>query len=151
MIDDAAPHVTVATLVERRGQWLFVEEKVGGATVLNQPAGHWEAGESLIQAAVRETLEETQWHVEPHALVGIYSYHPPDLPYAFLRFAFLATAIAFDAEAVLDPAIEQAVWLTPEALAARAAEHRSPMVQRGVDDAMAGRRLSLEWLQHLPS
>jgi len=151
VIDETAPHVTVATLVERDGEWLFVEEKVGGHTVLNQPAGHWEAGETLIEAAVRETLEETQWRVEASALVGIYTYHPPDLPYAFLRFAFLATAIAFEPESPLDPAIERALWLSPAALAARAAEHRSPMVQRGVDDALAGRRLSLEWLQHLPA
>ncbi|WP_420426698.1 NUDIX hydrolase [Algiphilus sp.] len=150
-MDETAPHVTVATLVERSGQWLFVEERVGGQRVLNQPAGHWEAGETLIEAAVRETLEETRWRVQPTALVGIYSYHPPDLPYAFLRFAFLATALDHDADRPLDPAIEQAVWLSPQALAARAAEHRSPMVQRGVDDALAGRRLALEWLDHLPA
>ena len=145
----AAPHVTVATLVERDGRWLFVEERVNGEPVLNQPAGHWENGESLIDAAVRETQEESAWQVTPEALIGIYSYRPPALPYTFLRIAFLATPLAFDAEQPLDDGILRALWLSPEECRAANARHRSPMVQLCLDDALAGRRLPLEALQHL--
>jgi 8-oxo-dGTP pyrophosphatase MutT (NUDIX family) len=145
-----APHVTVATLVERDGRWLFVEERINGEPVLNQPAGHWEDGESLIEAAVRETREETAWQVTPDALLGVYSYRPPALPYTFLRIAFTATALAFDGEQSLDDGILRALWLSPEECRAARERHRSPMVQRCLDDALAGRRLPLEALQHLP-
>ena len=53
------PHLTVATIVEDNGRFLMVEELADGQAVFNQPAGHLEADESLIQAALRETLEET--------------------------------------------------------------------------------------------
>lgn len=146
-----APHVTVATLVERDGRWLFVEERIQGDAVLNQPAGHWENGESLVEAAVRETQEETGWHVVPSALIGIYSYRPPALPYTFLRIAFRATPHAHDDEQALDEGILRALWLTPDESRAARARHRSPMVQRCLDDALSGVRLPLEALQHLPS
>ena len=55
------PHVTVATIIEDNGRFLMVEELAEGRAVFNQPAGHLEADESLIQAALRETLEETGW------------------------------------------------------------------------------------------
>lgn len=135
-------HVTVATIVVRDGRFLLVEEVVGSRTVLNQPAGHWEAGETLVAAAVRETLEETAWEVEPTALLGTYTYQPDDLAYGFLRFAFLAEPRRQHQRA-LDPGILRAVWLTPEELRASAGRHRSPMVQRCVDDALAGLRYPL--------
>lgn len=142
-------HVTVATIVVRDGRFLFVEETVGPRIVLNQPAGHWEAGETLVEAAVRETLEETAWEVEPTALLGAYSYQPDDLAYGFLRFAFLAEPRRHYAGRALDPGIVRALWLTPAELRREAARHRSPMVQRCVDDALAGRRYPLTLAAHL--
>ncbi|HUR41617.1 MAG TPA: NUDIX hydrolase [Verrucomicrobiae bacterium] len=136
-------HVTVATVVANDGRFLFVEEIVGSRTVLNQPAGHWEDGESLVEAAVRETLEETGWDVEPTALVGTYQHQPADLPYGFLRFAFYAEPRRHHPERALDTGIERAVWLTPGELHLEAARHRSPMVWRCVEDALAGRRYPL--------
>ena len=53
------PVVTVAAIVVRDGEFLFVEEETRAGVRLNQPAGHLEAGETLIAAAMRETLEET--------------------------------------------------------------------------------------------
>lgn len=142
-------HVTVAAVVERDSRFLFVEEKIAGNTVINQPAGHWEAAESLVEAMVRETLEETGWHVEPADLLGIYEYQPPDLAYGFVRFAFRARALRHDTARKLDEGIERAVWLTPGELAAERARHRSPMVQRCVDDALAGISLPLSSIAHL--
>jgi ADP-ribose pyrophosphatase YjhB (NUDIX family) len=142
-------HVTVAAVVERDGKFLFVEETVGQRTVLNQPAGHWEAGETLIDAAVRESLEETAWDVEPTALLGVYSHGPEDLTYDFLRFAFIATATRHHAQRALDRDIHRALWLTPEELRRESARHRSPLVQRCVDDFLAGQRHPLTLLASL--
>ena len=141
--------MTVATVVARDGRFLLVEETVGARSVLNQPAGHWEPGETLVEAAIRETLEETAWDVEPTALLGTYEYQPPDLDYGFLRFAFLATARRHHPQRPLDPGIVRALWLTPAELRAEGARHRSPMVMRCVDDALAGRSYPLSLHAHL--
>ena len=145
--------MTVAAIVGRDGprdrEFLFVEEHVGGRPVLNQPAGHWEAGETLLEAVVRETLEETAWDIEPTALLGVYEYEPPELGYGFLRFAYLARPLRDHPDRKLDPGIERAVWLSRDALLREAARHRSPMVLRCVDDALAGRQHPLALVGHL--
>ena len=71
------PDVTVAALIEREGRFLLVEERIRGRLVFNQPAGHLEDGETLLQAVVRETLEETAWHFTPQALLGVYLWRSP--------------------------------------------------------------------------
>ncbi|MGQ0587273.1 MAG: NUDIX hydrolase [Gammaproteobacteria bacterium] len=146
-------HITVAAVVARDGprnkEFLFVEESVGGRTVLNQPAGHWEAGETLLEAVKREALEETGWDIEPTALLGIYEYEPPELGYGFLRFAYLARPLRHHPDRALDPGIARAVWLAPDELRREQARHRSPMVQRCIDDALAGQHHPLSLIGHL--
>ena len=75
--------------MEQDGRYLLVEEIVDGETVLNQPAGHIEENESILEAALRETLEETGWHVELTDLVGIYNYSAPN-GVTYYRFSFAA-------------------------------------------------------------
>ncbi|HEX4896391.1 MAG TPA: NUDIX hydrolase [Solimonas sp.] len=144
-----SPHVVVACVVEREGRFLLVEERVNGQLLFNQPAGHWEQGETLIEGAVREGLEETGWDLEPTALLGLYHYDPADLEYGFLRIAFVARALRHHPDRRLDDGIERAVWQTRDEIAALAARHRSPMVLRCVDDYRAGRRYPLDLIAHL--
>jgi 8-oxo-dGTP pyrophosphatase MutT (NUDIX family) len=140
------PSVTVAAVVERDGRFLFVEEEANGRRVLNQPAGHLDPGESLVLAVTREVLEETAHRITPTALLGIYRwiYDPEDV--TILRFAFLGRVDGVEAGRRLDKEILAAVWLSPAELAARRAEHRSPLVQQCVDDFLAGRSFPLEIL-----
>jgi 8-oxo-dGTP pyrophosphatase MutT (NUDIX family) len=138
------PDVTVATVVFRDGRLLVVEEEVGGRRVLNQPAGHLEPDEAIVDAAIRETLEETGWTVRLTAFVGAYQWQAPETGRSYLRLAFTAEPVAHHAERPLDAGIVQAHWLTPSELRAREAEHRSPLVWRVVQDALDGRRLPLE-------
>ena len=138
------PDVTVATVVFRDGRLLVVEEEVGGRRVLNQPAGHLEPDEAIVEAAVRETLEETGWTVRLTGFIGAYQWRAPETGRSYLRLAFTAEATAHDPTRPLDDGIVAAHWLTPAELRAREAEHRSPLVWRVVADALAGRRLPLE-------
>jgi 8-oxo-dGTP pyrophosphatase MutT (NUDIX family) len=140
------PDVTVATIVPRDGRFLLVEEEVRGERVLNQPAGHLERGESLADAACRETLEETGWHVALTALIGVYQWTAPDAESHFVRFTFSAQPLRHDAERPLDAGIVRALWLSRDELTAAGRRLRSPMVLRGVDDYLAGRRLPLDAL-----
>jgi len=138
------PDVTVATVVFRDGRLLVVEEEVGGRRVLNQPAGHLEPDEAIVDAAVRETLEETGWTVRLTAFVGAYQWQAPETGRSYLRLAFTAEPVTHHPDRPLDTGIVQAHWLTPSELRARAGEHRSPLVWRVVQDALDGRRLPLE-------
>ena len=133
------PAVTVATIVERDGRFLTVLEETRAGRRLNQPAGHLESGESIADGAARETLEETGWVVRPTHLVGIYTWAAADNGATFVRFTYVAEAIAHDAARPLDAGIVQALWLTYDELAARRSEHRSPLVLRCIDDHRAGR------------
>jgi 8-oxo-dGTP pyrophosphatase MutT (NUDIX family) len=143
------PDVTVATVVVSDGRLLVVEEAVSGKQVLNQPAGHLEPDESLVQAALRETREETGWEVRLTAFVGAYQWKAPETGRHYLRFAFAAEPVSHDPGRALDEGIIQALWLTPVELKAQAGRHRSPLVWRVVADFLAGRRYPLDMLQHL--
>jgi len=140
------PHVTVATVVVRDGRLLLVEERIDGRDVLNQPAGHLEAGESLAAAAVRETLEESGWTVRLSAFIGVYQWTAADGT-AFLRFAFAADPVEHDPARPLDAGIVRALWMTPAELQASAARLRSPLVWEVVADYLGGQRHSLSLLK----
>ncbi len=138
------PAVTVASIVERGGRFLLVEEETSVGRRLNQPAGHLERQETLPAAAARETLEETGWAVVPTALVGIYRWDAPDDGATYVRFAFVAEARRYDPARSLDTGIVRALWLTYDELVARRREHRTPLVLRCIDDYRAGQRLPLD-------
>ena len=142
-----APHVTVAAVVEQEDRFLLVYEEAEGQRVYNQPAGHLEPGESLIDAAVRETLEETRWRVKPKALIGIDLYLAPANGVTYLRHTFAAQALNECPEQPLDEGIIEPRWLTREELLARRAQWRSPLVIKAVDDFLSGNRYPLELLR----
>ncbi|WP_373388027.1 NUDIX hydrolase [Pseudomonas alcaligenes] len=141
------PHVTVATVVEDQGRFLLVEELAGGQAVLNQPAGHLEADESLIAAALRETLEETGWEVELTAVTGIYLYTAPSNGVTYQRVCFAARPLRHLPEAPLDEGILGPRWLTREELAAQPERWRSELVLRCIDDYLAGERHPLSLIR----
>jgi len=143
------PNVTVAAVVERNDRFLLVEERAEGKLVLNQPAGHLDKGESLAQAMVRETLEETGWHVEPDAFLGVYRWCHPKKDITYLRFTFIARALRQEPNYTLDKGIVRALWLSADETHCERTRHRSPQVQRCLDDYLAGRRFPLDLLNDL--
>ena len=145
------PHITVAALIERDGRYLLVEESSGDRTVFNQPAGHVEPGENLLTAVIRETWEETAWRFRPTALSGIYQWTSPENQVSYLRFCFLGTCHDHDPQQSLDTGIIRTWWLSRDDLQARAAQHRSPLVLRCVDDYQAGKRYPLELYTDIPT
>ena len=88
------PHITVATVVEDNGRFLMVEELKRERAVLNQPAGHLDTDESLIDAAIRETLEETGYDVELTGVIGIYLYTAPSNGVTYQRICFAGKAVS---------------------------------------------------------
>jgi 8-oxo-dGTP pyrophosphatase MutT (NUDIX family) len=145
----SSPDVTVAAIVQREGRFLMVEERIAGRLVLNQPAGHLEDAETLVEAAVRETREETAWRLHPEALVGVYLWRNPDNGRSFLRFAFCGSVDDHRPGQPLDTGIQRALWLSRAQLLAQPARLRSPLVVRCLDDYLLGRRQPLETVASL--
>ena len=142
------PNVTVCAVIERNGCFLLVEEETSEGLRFNQPAGHLEKGESLIEAASREALEETAHPFKPTHLLGIYQWPRPDGKVTYLRFSFTGDTGERVADRVLDDGILRAVWLTREEIIACKDRHRSPLVMQCVDDYLSGRRLPLDVIRH---
>jgi len=137
------PSVTVAAVIERGGRFLFVEETIDGKRVLNQPAGHLDPGESLAAACAREVMEETAHEFKPRELVGIYRWKYEAKDITFLRFCFSGDLLSVK-DSPLDKEIVAVHWLSFEELKQRKGEHRSPLVQKCVEDYVAGRRFPMD-------
>jgi 8-oxo-dGTP pyrophosphatase MutT (NUDIX family) len=143
------PDITVAALAERQGRFLLVEERIARRLVFNQPAGHVERGETLLQAVARETREETAWRFTSEAFLGAYLWRHPRTGRSSLRFAFIGSVTDHDSTQPLDRGILRTHWLTRGQLLERAARLRSPLVLRCIDDYLAGQRQRLDGIGHL--
>lgn len=143
------PHVTVAAIVERDGHFLLVEEHTVDGIRLNQPAGHLEEHETLVEACVREAFEETAHHVAVDSLVGIYQWARPSGDITYLRFVFACRDLGDEAGRELDAGIIRALWATPAELAAEPERLRSPLVGQCIKDYLAGRRFPLDLVRHM--
>ncbi|WOH38339.1 NUDIX hydrolase [Thalassotalea fonticola] len=147
MTDQFKPNTTVAGIIFHKNKFLIVEEVDEGNIVYNQPAGHVEAGENLIEAFKREVKEETGLHVTPDHISGIYYHYREDLNLHFLRFCFVVELDEFAQTTPQDPEILQALWLTKEQLLAKGDQIRSPLVIECLNDHLNGNHYPLEILK----
>lgn len=153
------PNVTVAAVIERNGRFLLVEEHTSEGLRLNNPAGHLDPGETLLEGVVRETLEETTHRFTPTALLGIYLSRSQrrgngvqaDEDTTYLRFAYCGELGDVVEGCTLDTGIVRTLWMTPEEIRASAERHRSPLVLRCIEDHLAGQRHPLSTVFADPS
>ena len=143
------PHVTVAAIGERNGKFLLIREEIKGKIVFNQPAGHLEENETLLDAVVRETFEETQYHFAPSGLQGIYRSSPVENPgITYIRFLFTGV-FGEQSNGELDQGIVSALWLSYNEVKACKSEHRSPLVMQCIDDYLNHSPCSLDVISQL--
>jgi NADH pyrophosphatase NudC (nudix superfamily) len=143
------PNVTVAAVVEQDGRFLLVEEETAEGVMFNQPAGHLEDGETLLEGVTREVREETAYRFKPTALLGTYLWKHPKKEITYLRFAFTGEIVGHDPAQPLDAGILRACWLSLEEIRASQGKHRSPQVLTCIEDYLAGQRFPLSVLTHL--
>ncbi len=143
------PHATVAAIVEQDGKFLLVEESTDRGNRFNQPAGHLEDNESLLQAVVRETLEETAYQFEPQALLGIYHWKHEHNDTTYLRFAYIGSVNNHQPLLALDEGIIRAVWMTIDEIRSKHLLLRSPQVLSCIEDYLRGQKFPLSVVTHL--
>ncbi len=145
--DQWKPNTTVAAVIERDGKFLMIEEYAHGRLVLNQPAGHLEQGETLIQAAVREVREESAWGFIPESVVGLYLYPSPNKDITYLRVCFAGKCCDHMPDQPLDNGIQRTIWMSEEELGKNAERLRTPLVLDCVRDYIAGNRMPLSMVK----
>lgn len=120
-----------------------MKEWQDGNLVLNQPAGHVENNESVIQAVIRETKEESGWLVEPIGLLGMYAFTPFEGTDTYHRLCFLCEPVS-ETNEPLDKDIVSSHWLTYEEI--MALPHRSPLIKACIEDSQNNPIISLSFL-----
>ena len=139
-------HVTVAAIIERNGQYLLVKERASsGDIVFNQPAGHVELKESLVEAVIREVQEETGLDFTPTELIGTYLLSPAANGKTYLRFCFVGNVSNEQQACPQDPEILDAIWFTLDQITELSKkELRSALVLQCLDDYLAGKRIPMD-------
>lgn len=148
MNKDWIPHVTVATIVENDDKFLMVEEDLHGKKLLNQPAGHLDEGETLIEAAIRETLEESAWQVSISHLVEFAQWTSPNSNTHFLRACFAGTAIKHFPNQKLDDGIIRSLWMSRDEVKQNIHRLRSPLVLDHIDRYLDGKKFDLDFFSY---
>jgi ADP-ribose pyrophosphatase YjhB (NUDIX family) len=143
------PHATVAAIIEDNGKFLLVEETTDRGNRFNQPAGHLEDNETLLEAVIRETLEESAYAFKPESLLGIYHWKHEHNDTTYLRFAFIGSVSNHQPELALDEGIVRTVWMTAEEILSNAKLMRSPQVITCIKDYLSGQTFPLSVVTHL--
>ena len=128
------PKAYVATIIEQNNRFLMVKETIRGQIKYNQPAGHWEHGETLAEAAVREVHEETGANVELSGLIGVYTSYLPQDEKSILRFCFSAKLLNFTADFKAQAPILEALWLNEEEIIALNTQLRTHLILQSIQD-----------------
>ena len=135
--------IACGVICEYEDKILMVREIKEGRIVWNQPVGHLDPGETLTEAAIRETWEETGLKVELVGLIGTYLWQV-NSDRAALRFCFLAKSETFEVAPVHETEIMSAEWVTREQLKQISSEFRTPITQKCLDDYFLGKLYPLE-------
>ncbi len=143
------PNTTVAAVIEVNNTFLMVEEETADGIRINQPAGHLENNETLVQAVIRETKEETAYDFIPESILGIYQWKNESKGITYLRYAFIGKTISHNPSLKLDHGIIRAVWMSLDEIRSKSGIHRSPQVMNCIDDYLAGKLYPLELISYL--
>ena len=143
-------HITVAAVIEKNSKFLLVREIINKQITYNQPAGHLEENESLLNAVTREVHEETGMHFEPQAISGIYHWRNKTNRDTYIRFAFKGHVKDTTPVPIPDKKIIGIEWLSMEEILALPQNTlRTSMVIKCIEDYQSGTDYPLSLLHSL--
>ena len=116
-------------------------------TVINQPAGHVEPNETLIEAVIRETLEETGYDLSPSHIVGIYQLTTKQ-GRTYFRICFCGSVEKHSPPTEIDSDIVAVHWMSKDAIFS-STNQRSALVSQCLQDYLDGKRYPLDILRTL--
>jgi len=111
----------------------MVKEIDSGKICWNQPAGHVEVGESIKDAAIRETLEETGYRVKLDSVQGFYQGMHTQSGTHYVRVSFIGTVLE-KTDGELDSDIIEAKWLDIDDLKNGKYPLRSKLTRQALED-----------------
>ena len=142
------PNTTVASIIQNKNKFLMVEENTPDGIKINHPAGHLEKNETLLEATIRETLEETGYKYEPESIVGIYKWLNPKNNITYIRYTFTGSKFKKENQ-TLDENIIRPLWLTYNEIFLKRDIHRSPLVVISLVDYLKDKRFPLNIINEL--
>ncbi|MDD3266509.1 MAG: NUDIX domain-containing protein [Burkholderiales bacterium] len=140
------PNVTVAAVIEHNDKFIMVHDKTKHGIKINQPAGHLDPNENLVEAVIREVKEETGLDFIPEKLVGIYTM-PANKNITYIRFCFKGILKDYNQEpkpSDNDLDVVEARWYTYEEIMQAKNHHRSQVVEQCLIDYLNGHEHSLD-------
>ncbi len=136
---------TVASVIYKNGRFLMVEEQTSQGIRFNQPAGHVEKGETIIEALIRETREEACVEILPIQLLGIYKkvgkHSEPGLVRHYQRHAFIAEVTEEFPFEHHSPEIIARHWLSLEEILQKQDQLRGPCTLETILDFIRWKKL----------
>lgn len=122
-----------AHVILRRAGRILLLRRAGDVFASGQlclPSGHLEWGESIAQAAARETFEETGIALDPAVLRHVLSIHQRNPGMTDTRFGFAFTPSVWEGEPVnAEPhKHSELVWADPAALPRDTAEYTAAVI-----------------------
>ncbi|MGW2095032.1 NUDIX hydrolase [Promicromonospora sukumoe] len=110
-----------AVITDATGRLLLPHWSEGTSAGWTMPGGGIDPGEHPADAAVREVLEETGFHVELDGLLGVDSFvfpagrvHPAGRPRQALRIVYRAHVTGGELRVEEDGSTDGVAWHTPE-------------------------------------
>lgn len=146
MNDEA--HIIVGALIEKDGKYLLVQElKEKCYMQWNLPLGHLDAGETILDGAIREVKEETGYDVRLTKLVDIQNHYGIGA-YTFIKFTYLAEIIGGDPTERWSDEINDVKWFTSKEIRKMSQEgkvrgHSVDAVMHSIDTYESGKTLPL--------
>ena len=140
--------ITVAAVIKNSdNKFLMVEENTSDGIKINQPAGHLEKNETIVNAVIREVMEETGLAFLPLYLISIHQLFLNSS--SFFRFNFYGEVDNNSKPFSNEKQILKISWLDESYLEKKKKMLRSKCVLAAINDFNRGLKMPLSTIKNL--
>jgi len=140
--------ITVAAVIKNcENKFLMVEENTSDGIKINQPAGHLEKNETIVEAVIREVKEETGLVFLPLSLISVHQFLLNSS--SFFRFNFYGEVDSNSKPFSNEKQILKITWLDESYLEKKKKMLRSKCVLAAIHDFNRGLKMPLSTIKNL--